>query len=106
MSREPSNARAVPQARSRALLTHGGGLHARPAIRLTQLAKRFESAVWIALAETGPWVDAKSIARVMRMKIPSMAMLHFAAEGEDADVAVRALAALVNADFAGADDAR
>jgi phosphocarrier protein HPr len=104
MSSKPTNVRSLPRARSRALLTHEGGLHARPAIRLTQLAKRFESKVWIALDDDGPWVDAKSIARVMAMKTPAMATLHFAAEGDDADDAVSALAALVASDFGGDDD--
>jgi phosphocarrier protein len=100
MTGEPLNVRSRPGARSRAVLTHKGGLHARPAIKLTQLAKRFESAVWIALAEHGPWVDAKSIARVMAMKTPQMATLHFTAQGEDANEAASALARLVASDFA------
>jgi phosphocarrier protein len=86
------------------VLTHEGGLHARPAIKLTQLAKRFESAVWIALAEHGPWTDAKSIARVMAMKTPHMATLYFVAEGDDADDATSALARLVESDFADGDE--
>ena len=90
----------VPRSRSRAVLTHAGGLHARPAIKLTQVAKRFESAVWIALAEHGPWIDAKSIARVMATKTPYMATLYFVAEGSDAAEATIALAKLVESDFA------
>jgi phosphocarrier protein HPr len=90
----------VPRSRSRAVLTHAGGLHARPAIKLTQVAKRFESAVWIALAEHGPWIDAKSIARVMATKTPHMATLYFVAEGSDAAEATSALAKLVDSDFA------
>jgi len=90
----------VPRSRSRAVLTHAGGLHARPAIKLTQVAKRFESAVWIALAEHGPWIDAKSIARVMATKTPYMATLYFVAEGNDAAEATSALAKLVESDFA------
>jgi phosphocarrier protein len=90
----------APRSRSRAVLTHAGGLHARPAIKLTQVAKRFESAVWIALAEHGPWIDAKSIARVMATKTPHMATLYFVAEGDDAAEATIALAKLVESDFA------
>jgi phosphocarrier protein HPr len=95
---------SVPRARSQVVLTHAGGLHARPAIKLTQLAKRFEAAVWIALAEHGPWTDAKSIARVMAMKTPHMATLFFLAKGADADQATSALARLVESDFADGDD--
>jgi phosphocarrier protein len=108
MNGEPMNVGALPRARSCAVLTHEGGLHARPAIRLTQLAKRFDSAVWIAVDAHGPWIDAKSIARVMAMKTPQMATLHFAAEGDDADEVASALAKLVESDFAevGADGGR
>jgi phosphocarrier protein len=104
MTSEPIKVGSVPRARSCAVLTHEGGLHARPAIKLTQLAKRFESAVWIALAEQGPWTDAKSIARVMAMKTPHMATLYFVAEGDDADDATSALARLVESDFADGDE--
>jgi phosphocarrier protein HPr len=82
-----------------AWLTHEGGLHARPAIKVTQLAKRFQSQVWLASSEDGPWVDAKSIARVMAMKTPSETRLFFAAEGDDATDAVGALVSLVDSDF-------
>ena len=104
MTSGPMKAGAVPRSRSYAVLTHKGGLHARPAIKLTQVAKRFESAVWIALAEHGPWIDAKSIARVMATKTPYMATLHFIAEGGDAAEAARALARLVESDFADDDN--
>ena len=104
MTSEPLKAAAVSQARSSAVLTHKGGLHARPAIKLTQLAKRFGCAVWIALAEHGPWTDAKSIARVMAMKTPHMATLFFLARGDGADEATNALAKLVESDFADGDD--
>jgi phosphocarrier protein len=97
---EPIKVGAVSQARSCAVLMHEGGLHARPAIKLTQLAKRFDCAVCVALAEHGPWTDAKSIARVMAMKTPHMATLYFMAEGEDAEDATSALARLVERDFA------
>jgi phosphocarrier protein len=106
MKTGPINVGSMPRARSRAVLTHRGGLHARPAIKLTQLAKRFESTVWVALAEHGPWTDAKSIARVMAMKTPHMATLHFIAEGEDADDAASALTRLVESDFADDDNGR
>jgi phosphocarrier protein HPr len=100
MTGGPMKAGVVPRSRTRAVLTHAGGLHARPAIKLTQVAKRFESAVWIALAEHGPWIDAKSIARVMATKTPYMATLYFVAEGNDAAEATSALAKLVESDFA------
>lgn len=83
-----------------ALLTHAGGLHARPAIKVAQLAKRFQSKVWLGLSEEGPWIDAKSVARVIAMKAPSHVRLYIAAEGLDASDAVGALVDLVTSDFA------
>ena len=83
----------------KALLTNTIGLHARPSVKLTQLAKSFQSSIQLALSEAGPWIDAKSIVRVMAAKAPQGTTLHFRAEGADADAAVAALVALVERDF-------
>jgi len=99
MMSEPMKVESVARSQASVVLTHEGGLHARPSIKLTQLAKRFESNIWIGLAQDGPWIDAKSIARVMAMKTPSMTTLHFLAEGGDADEAMSALVKLVESDF-------
>jgi phosphocarrier protein HPr len=92
------------KALSSAMLAHEGGLHARPAIKVTQLAKRFAAKVWIGLSGNGPWIDAKSIARVMAMKTPNHTMLYFAADGADAEGAVSALARLVANEFESTSD--
>jgi phosphocarrier protein len=84
-------------------LFHPNGMHARPAIKLTKIARRFASSVRVAVSEDGPWTDAKSIARVLAMKTPSQVTLFFEAEGADAHDAVRALTGLVASDFLGAD---
>jgi len=81
------------------LLTHEIGLHARPSVKLTKLAKRFRADVSLAIAEEGPWIDAKSIAKVMGAKVPENSILYFEAEGEDAGDAVDALVTLVERDF-------
>jgi phosphocarrier protein len=81
------------------LLTHDVGLHARPSVKLTKLAKTFASRIELALAADGPWIDAKSIVRVMATKAPQNSFLHFRAEGDDARTAVDALIALVVGDF-------
>jgi phosphocarrier protein HPr len=81
------------------LLKHENGLHARPSILLTQHANRFASQVSIGTSEEGPWTDAKSITRVITLKTPSGTRLFFAAEGPDAEDAVRSLAKLVANDF-------
>jgi phosphocarrier protein HPr len=89
---EPKAGRSVP-------LAHEAGLHARPSVKLTKLAKSFASRVELALAEDGPWIDAKSIVKVMATKAPKDSVLHFRAEGEDAERALAALVALVESDF-------
>jgi phosphocarrier protein len=81
-------------------IAHPNGLHARPAIRLTKLAKRFGASVAIGRSAEGPWFDAKSVVNVMAMKAPRDVMLYFSATGSDAQAAVDALVALVAADFA------
>ena len=78
-----------------ALLTNEVGLHARPAVKLTQLAKGFSATVELALEPNGPWVDAKSPVRIMRVKAAKGMLLHFRASGSDADAAVGALVDLV-----------
>ena len=42
-----------------ALLTNAVGLHARPSVKLTQLAKSFAARVEVVCAG-GPWVDARA----------------------------------------------
>ena len=74
------------------------GLHARPAVRLTKLAKRFEAAVRVR-AGSGDWVDAKSPNRVMKLKARHGETVAFEAEGPDAADAVQALVALVERNF-------
>ena len=99
-----AHAVTVARAVGTVVLKHKGGLHARPSIKATQLAKRFRAKVWIGVSEDGPWIDAKSISRVMGMKTPAETTLYFAAEGEDAEQAVNALVALVRSDFVDAAD--
>ena len=50
-------------------ITHHVGLHARPSVKLTKLAKRFSAQIEIAANSKGPWIDAKSIVKVMGAKI-------------------------------------
>jgi phosphocarrier protein HPr len=83
------------------LLLHSAGLHARPVVTLTKLARTFVSRIHIAANEQGPWIDAKSVVRVMNMRAPAKTQLFFRAEGADADAAVAAMVTLVNNDFLG-----
>lgn len=88
------------------LLTHDVGLHARPSVKLTKLAKTFSAEIRFGLSADGPWIDAKSINKVMGAKVPKDSTLFFRAEGEDADQAVGALTALVARDFEDDESAR
>jgi phosphocarrier protein len=80
-------------------MTHAVGLHARPSVKLTKLAKTFASRIDLAVAEEGPWIDAKSIVKVMATKAAKNTLIYFRAEGEDAEASVAALIALVARDF-------
>jgi len=81
------------------VITHDVGLHARPSVKFTKLAKSFAAEVEIALAANGPWFDAKSIVKVMAVKAAKGATLHFRAKGLDADAALSALRQLVAQGF-------
>ena len=81
------------------ILTHAVGLHARPSVKLTKLAKTFRSSIELGLAPEGPWIDAKSIVKVMAAKVPQGSRLHIRAAGNDAGDAVAALIGLVQRDF-------
>ena len=74
-----------------AKLTNAIGLHARPSVKLTKLAKTFESQIEVGLSQEGPWVDAKSIVKVMAVKAVKGTTLHFRARGPDAAAAIVAL---------------
>jgi len=89
----------VNAARATVPLTAAVGLHARPAMKLARLAKRFPATIRLRSLPDGPWVDAKSLSRVMALKLRTGAVLEFEARGEGAREAVDALCALVAADF-------
>lgn len=80
-------------------ITNPTGLHARPAVKLTKLAKSFAAKIELAFAADGPWIDAKSVVKVMALKAPQGASLHFAALGADAETAIAELVDLVRRDF-------
>jgi phosphocarrier protein len=81
------------------LIVHEVGLHARPSVKLTKLAKSFASKIELGLSEAGPWIDAKSIVKVMAFKAAKGSTLHFRADGGDAAAAIVALVDLVRRDF-------
>ena len=86
-------------AEARVLITHDVGLHARPSVKLTKLAKGFASRIVLGFAEGGPWIDAKSIVKVMAARAPKGSILYLRAEGDDAGDAIAALVNLIERDF-------
>ena len=100
MSTSEGSVAAMPgQAQGSVLLRHAVGLHARPSVKLTKLAKTFGARIHLGLSQEGPWIDAKSIVKVMATKAPQETVLFFRAEGDDAEQAVKALVTLVEQDF-------
>ena len=87
------------KAEASVLLTNPTGLHARPAVKVTKLAKTFKASLQIASARLPGWIDAKSIVKVMALKVPQGELLSIRAEGEDAEIAIAALVALVERHF-------
>ncbi|MDP3898372.1 MAG: HPr family phosphocarrier protein [Mesorhizobium sp.] len=94
------------RAEATVLITHEVGLHARPSVKFTKLAKTFPAQVEMALDAAGPWFDAKSIVKVMAAKAPKGTTLHLRAEGDEASDALEALVGLVLRDFDEGDHAK
>lgn len=81
------------------VITHDVGLHARPSVALTKVAKGFAAKIEIGGSADGPWIDAKSIVKVMAMKAKQHSTLFVRASGDDAAAAVAAITSLVARDF-------
>ncbi len=73
------------------------GLHARPSAKLTQLAAKFQSDVW--LTKNARRVNGKSIMGVMMLAAARGSVLKIEAAGPDEDEAAAAIAALIASGF-------
>ncbi|OIQ80266.1 phosphocarrier protein HPr [mine drainage metagenome] len=73
------------------------GLHARASTKLTQVASKFDSEVWIE--RNGRRVNAKSIMGVMMLAASRGSKLLLEANGADEAEAIAALAALIHDRF-------
>ncbi len=82
-----------------AQLRNPTGLHARPSVKLTQLAKSIAGNVELALSPEGPWIDAKSPVRLMRVKAPMGTMLHLRVSGDHAERAMADILQLIERQF-------
>ena len=79
------------------VITNSLGLHARPSAKLTQMAGRFKSDVWISKA--GQKVNAKSIMGVMMLAAAHGEIITLEIIGEDENEALLSLSALVENQF-------
>ncbi len=78
-------------------IVNRAGMHARPASEFVRLAGRFRS--HITIARDGLEVNGKSIMGVLMLAAEQGSRLVIRAEGDDADQALDALAALVRRGF-------
>lgn len=80
-------------------LVHAVGMHARPAVKLTKLAKKFQGQVYVRVAGAAEWINAKSVAKIMAMRAACGDIIEIKASGPDAQAAVSALVNLIASDF-------
>jgi phosphocarrier protein len=73
------------------------GLHARASAKLTQLASRYQSSVWIA--RNGRRVNAKSIMGVMMLAAGLGSTIELETDGSDEAAAIDAIEALFSDKF-------
>ncbi|HSN40021.1 MAG TPA: HPr family phosphocarrier protein [Burkholderiales bacterium] len=69
------------------------GLHARASAKLTQVASRFKSDVWVS--RNGKKVNAKSIMGVMMLAAAKGSRIIIETEGPDEEQALQALQTLI-----------
>jgi phosphocarrier protein HPr len=79
------------------VLKSDDGLHARPAAILVKKAGEFKSKIDVVYQ--GTTKSARSVMGLMSLGLPKGAEVTFNAEGEDADLALDSLAALIENNF-------
>ena len=80
-------------------LIHAAGMHARPSVKLTKLAKKFQAQISVRASETAEWINAKSVSKIMALRAARDSIIEIKASGADAEAAVAALVKLVATDF-------
>jgi len=78
-------------------ITNKLGLHARASAKLTQVAGRFKSGVWIS--RNGRRVNAKSVMGVMMLAAAKGSTVVLETDGPDEEAAMAAITALVASRF-------
>jgi len=80
-------------------LVHAVGMHARPAVKLTKLAKKFQAQISVRVEGAAEWINAKSVAKIMAMRSAHGSTIEIKAAGSDAEAAVAAMVKLIETDF-------
>jgi phosphocarrier protein HPr len=78
---------------------HGVGLHARPSVTFTRLAKSFPCSIEVAVNGSDIWLNGKSIIKIMGARIRKGSILRIRADGILAEEAIRALKELIERNF-------
>jgi phosphocarrier protein HPr len=73
------------------------GLHARAAVQFVRTADRFRSDIWVAV--NGTRVNGRSVMGLLTLAAAPRAALVITCDGEDAALAMEALAAIIEAGF-------
>jgi len=82
---------------ARVTIVNKRGLHARASAKLVEAAARFQST--ITVTKDDQTVDARSIMGLMMLAASAGSDIDIAVEGPDADAAITAILALVEARF-------
>lgn len=83
--------------RSKAKIVNQRGLHARASAKVVEAAARFKSQVFLIKGDQK--VDAESILDLMMLGAPKGTEIEVEAEGPDAEEALAAMLALIEAKF-------
>jgi phosphocarrier protein len=91
--------RPAPRFQAEIEVTHKIGLHARPSVAFTRLAKSFPCTIELDIDGSGVWLNGKSIVKIMGARIRRGARLRIRAEGIRAEEAIEALKDLIARNF-------
>jgi len=90
----------MPKALRNIVVQNSLGLHARPAMQFVDTANQFSSSITVLKGGTEPGeADGKSVMQMIILAAEQGTPLTIAAEGEDAETAVAALAKLFDDKF-------
>lgn len=94
LSPEESAATERSTVRRTATIVNPHGMHARPAARLVQIAKKFDAEITIAFAEKT--ASARSVADIMALDLGALAAIEIITRGSDAQAAADALSQAIS----------